>query len=167
MFEKFVKVIHNPVLFRLFLLTKLPAAYFSGVRVKYIDTGKSTVTVPYNRFTTNPFRSTYFACLSMAAEMSTGVLAMGHTYKLDPPVSMLVTKVGGEFFKKATGITSFTCSDGEKLRTTIQEAIATGESTSLVASSVGKNKDGQIIAEFQITWSFKVRSSGVKSPKIT
>jgi hypothetical protein len=25
----------------------------------------------------NPFRSTYFACLSMAAEMSTGALALG------------------------------------------------------------------------------------------
>ena len=105
MFEKFLKVIHSPVLFRLFLIKKLPAAYFSGVSVKYIDREKCTVIVPYKWFSTNPFRSTYFACLSMAAEMSTGVLAMGHTYKLDPPVSMLVTKVTGEFFKKAIGIT--------------------------------------------------------------
>ena len=167
MFEKFVKVIHNPILFRLFLITKLPSAYFCGVRVKYIDKEKCTATVPYKWFSKNPFRSTYFACLSMAAEMSTGVLAMGHTYQLDPPVSMLVTKVSGEFFKKATGITGFTCSDGENLRSIIQEAINTGESATFIASSIGKNKDGEIIAEFHITWSFKVRSSSRIISEIT
>lgn len=46
------------------------------------------------------FRSTYFACLAMAAEMSTGALAMAHLYHSDPPVSMLVVKLESEYFKK-------------------------------------------------------------------
>lgn len=153
--QTFFQVIKNPLKFRLFLLKKLPSAYFSGVRVKKVSEYACEVTVPYKWFSTNPFRSTYFACLSMAAEMSTGVLAMAHVYGLNPKVSMLVTKVEGHFFKKATGHTLFTCSDGQKIKEVIQTAIATGEAQQVSINSVGKNIAGETVAEFTITWSFK------------
>ena len=57
-----------------FYFQKLPAAFFSGVRIKEVGETKCRVSVPYKWFTQNPFRSTYFACLAMAAEMSTGAL---------------------------------------------------------------------------------------------
>jgi hypothetical protein len=105
----------------------------------------------------NPFRSTYFACLSMAAEMSTGALAMAHLYKINPPVSMLVVKVESEYFKKATGTTNFVCSDGELFQQAIEQTIATGEPKTVRAKSIGRNKDGDVVAEFYITWSFKAK----------
>jgi hypothetical protein len=151
-------LVQHPLKFRLFLLSKLPSAYFSGVRVQYVDEEKSVVTVPYKWFSTNPFRSTYFACLSMAAEMSTGVLAMTHTWERDPAISMLVLKVDGDFRKKATGVTTFTCEDGHRILSMINEAASTGKGTSIIVRSVGKNKDGDTVAEFAITWGFKVRS---------
>ena len=76
----FFSVIGNPLKYRLFLLRHLPAAYFSGLRIEKMDEQHCVVSVPYKWFTRNPFRSTYFACLSMAAEMSTGVLALGLNY---------------------------------------------------------------------------------------
>ena len=139
-------------------LKKLPSAYFAGVRVKNIDEYKAEVTVPYKWFSQNPFKSTYFACLAMAAEMSTGLLAMLNTYKSKPPVSMLVTGLEAIYFKKATGITTFVCEDGIAINTVVNDAIATGEGKSIKAKSTGTNKDGEIIAEFFITWSFKVKS---------
>src|SRR6476660_8168328 len=87
----FFTLINNPLKFRFFLLKRLPAAYFSGLRVKELSGFTCTVTVPYNWFTQNPFRSTYFACLAMAAEMSTGLLAMLNTYHSKHVISMLVT----------------------------------------------------------------------------
>ncbi len=141
----------------MFLLSKLPAAYFAGVRVREIDENRCRVTVPYKWFTQNPFRSTYFACLSMAAEMSTGALCMAHLYKIKPPVSMLVLKVESEYFKKATGRTSFICEDGLVIKETIEQAIQSGEAKAIRAKSIGKNNDGAIVAEFYITWSFKVK----------
>jgi hypothetical protein len=78
----------------------------------------------------NPFRSTYFACLAMAAEMSTGSLAMAQLYKLNPPVSMLVIKVESEYFKKTTGRTSFICEDGELFQKLLKKLVATGEAGS-------------------------------------
>lgn len=154
----FIKLMKHPVKFRMFLLTKLPAAFFAGVRVREVDEKRCRVTVPYKWLSQNPFRSTYFACLSMAAEMSTGSLAMAYLHKINPPVSMLVVKVDSAYFKKATGRTSFVCEDGELFQKAIAETIATGEARQVKAKSIGKNKDGEVVAEFYITWSFKVKS---------
>ena len=145
----------SPIKFKMFLLSKLPSAYFSGVRIKSIDENKCEVTVPFKWFSQNPFSSTYFACLSMAAEMSTGALALGHLYKRKPAVSMLVVKTEGEYFKKAVDKTTFVCAAGEEINRMIEEAVASGEPRIVKAKSVGKNKAGELIAEFYITWSFK------------
>jgi Domain of unknown function (DUF4442) len=157
--QKFLRIIKHPVKFRLFLLSKLPSAFFSGVRVRTADEDTCVVTVPYKWFSQNPFKSTYFACQAMAAEMSTGVLAMAHIYKRNPPVSMLVLKVEGNFIKKATGLTVFTCTDGALIKQTIEESIATGEGRTVTVRSAGVNREGETVAEFLITWSFKAKKA--------
>lgn len=155
--DKFIQLIRHPVKFRIFLFSKLPSAFFSGVRVKAIDETKAVVTVPYKWFSKNPFKSTYFACLAMAAEMSTGLLAMMNTYKRNPAISMLVTGLEGNYFKKATGITTFTCEEGLAINEVIEAAIISGEGKSIKIKSTGKNDNGELVAEFFITWSFKVK----------
>ena len=149
----------HPVKFRMFLLSKLPNAFFAGVRVKEINENSCTTVVPYKWFTKNPFRSTYFACLSMAAEMSTGALCLAYLYKREPAVSMLVVKVEGEYFKKAVGLSTFVCEDGSEIKKTIEEAVSSGEPKIFRARSTGRNNNGEIIAEFYITWSFKAKNN--------
>src|SRR5436190_23533251 len=158
----FIKLMKHSMKFRMFLFTKLPSAYFAGVRIKEVDERYCAVTVPYKWFSKNPFRSTYFACLSMAAEMSTGALAMAHLYKINPPVSMLVVKLESEYFKKAIGLTTFICEDGEQIQKAIEETITTGEARIVKAKSIGRNEDGEIVAEFFITWSFKKKKKRQK-----
>jgi Domain of unknown function (DUF4442) len=156
----FLKLMKHPVKFRMFLLTRLPAAFIAGVRVREADEKRCVVTVPYKWLSQNPFRSTYFACLSMAAEMSTGALAMAQLYKINPPVSMLVVQVESEYFKKAADRTSFICEDGDLFRKAVEETIATGEARTVKAKSTGTNKAGEVVAEFYITWSFKAKRVG-------
>ncbi len=74
--EKIRSRMLNPFLMRGFMLAKLPLALVAGLRMRELDRDRCVVTVPYGWRTTNPFRSTYFAALSMAAEMSTGAPAM-------------------------------------------------------------------------------------------
>lgn len=155
--EAFLSLVRNPLKFRIFLFRKLPAALFSGVRVESIFPDKSVVSLPYKWFTQNPFRSTYFACLSMAAEMSTGLLAMAHIYQRRPRVSMLVTAIEGSFHKKATGRTRFICNDGLALQQAAEQAISTGQAQSFTALSSGYNEARELVAEFRVTWSFKAR----------
>ena len=153
----YIRLMNHPVKFRVFLLFKLPSAFFCGVRIRDINEKRCAVTVPYKWFSQNPFKSTYFACLSMAAEMSTGALAMTHVYKRKPAVSMLVVKVESEYFKKATGRTTFVCEDGEGLLSTIEDSIASGEGRIFRARSTGRNAKNEVVAEFYVTWSFKAK----------
>jgi hypothetical protein len=150
----FFSLVKHPLKFRIFLFKNLPAAYFSGLKIEWINETKSAVSIRYKWFTRNPFRCTYFACLSMAAEMSTGVLAMAHTYRRSPRISMLVTGIEGKFYKKATGLTRFICDEGKSIQQTIETLVA-GESKSITVLTSGFNEKDELIAEFGITWSFK------------
>lgn len=155
--QEFITLMKHPLKSRLFLMMKLPAAFFSGVRIMEVTERSCKVTVPYRWFTRNPFRSTYFACLAMAAELSTGALAMMQVYKRTPSVSMLIVKMESSFLKKATNMTTFSCDDGPALRETIERAISTGEGQTLVTRSSGFNEQGESVAEFLFTWSFRVK----------
>jgi hypothetical protein len=93
----------------------------------------------------------------MAAEMSTGALALGHLYKRKPLVSMLVVKTEGEYFKKAVDKTVFVCEDGLQIKKSIEDAIKSGDGKTVRAKTIGKNKAGELVAEFFITWSFKAK----------
>jgi len=154
----FLALLNHKWKFSLFLFSKLPSAYFSGVRVVSATEQVCSVSVPYKWFSQNPFKSTYFACLAMAGELSTGALGMAHVYKSKPAVSMLVIGMEAKYFKKATSKTIFTCSDGDAILKAINESRATGEGRTVKTIATGKNAAGDLIAEFYITWSFKVKS---------
>ena len=159
MSNSFLKLVNNRFKFNLFIFSKLPSAFFCGVRVRFADEIKCIVTVPFKWLSQNPFKSTYFACLSMAAEMSTGILGLAHTYKRTPAVSMLVVNISGSFIKKAVGRTTFICNDGLLIKQTIEDAIADGQGKTVTAKSTGTNAAGEVVAEFLITWSFKAKQS--------
>ena len=155
---KFQKLITNPFLFRIYLLKKLPLAYIAGLRVKELTDERAVITVKYGWLTQNPFRSMYFACLSMAAEMSTGVLVLNGIYNSKPPVSMLIVINQAFYHKKAIGNITFTCSDGNLINSFINKAKVSGESVLVDTTSIGKDETGEIVAEFTFTWSMKAKN---------
>lgn len=155
--EAFRAMVLNPWKLKLFFLKSLPMAYLAGLKLQYLDYEKAEVTVPFKYLTTNPFNSIYFACLSMAAELSTGVLSMMALYKSKPAVSMLIVGMEASFQKKAVGVISFTCRDGQAIFEAVAESKATGESRTVVTTSIGTDAAGDIVAEFRFTWSFKAK----------
>ncbi len=157
-FELFRKRVAGPIRFRLFMLLKLPSAFFAGLRIKSLDTNHAAIAVKYKWFNQNPFSSMYFAVQSMAAEMSTGLLASGHIYQRNPSVSMLVVGIQASFVKKVVAEATFTCMDGELINQAIEKAIGTGKGESVTCQSIGRNPEGEVVAEFNVTWSFKVKT---------
>ena len=141
------------------MLMKLPSAFFCGVRLRSIQPGEAVVSVPYKWLSQNPFNSIYFACQAMAAEMSTGVLAMAHLHQRKPAVSMLVTKIEALFTKKASERIFFTCADGGAILQAIEKSVATGEGQTITATSTGRNKTGDVVSVFQVEWSFRPRTN--------
>ncbi|QJX46087.1 DUF4442 domain-containing protein [Hymenobacter taeanensis] len=154
--EQFRRIIQNPLKLRLFMLRSLPMAYLAGLRIRSITVQEATVTVPFKYLTKNPFGSIYFACLSMAAEMASGLLAMMHVQS-GSPTSMLVVGLEAEFTKKAVGLIAFTSTDGAAIAQAMAESRATGEGRTVVCTSTGLDQAGDVVAVFRITWSFRAK----------
>jgi hypothetical protein len=140
-----------------FTLFKLPSAYFSGVRLKEITNETATVTVKHNWFNKNPFRSLYWATQGMASELATGVLVIQGIEDSGEKISMLVRSQKGTFTKKATGRIRFICKDGAKVKSAIDQAIATGEGQSLVLFAEGFDASGESVSHFEYEWGLKLK----------
>ncbi len=130
-------------------------AFLAGLKVIEIDSSKATVTVPYKCLNKNPFRSIYFAVLSMAAELATGILAMAAIKDYSVPVSMLVLEMKAGFQKKARTKITFKCEEGKKFGAAVAKSIETGEGQTVEVTSTGYDLEGDIVAEFKFTWTFK------------
>ncbi|QHL89474.1 DUF4442 domain-containing protein [Nibribacter ruber] len=143
------------------MLKSLPMAYLAGCRIQKLTEQEAQVSLKYGYLTKNPFKSIYFACLAMAAEMSSGVLSMMYLYKANPSVSMLVVNMEAEFSKKAMGTITFTCADGDAIAAAVKETQTTGQGSSLQTLSIGHDEQGDEVARFRITWSYKARTARV------
>lgn len=141
----------------LFLFYKISAAWWSGVKVVSVNEETAITKIRYSWFNQNPFRSVYFACLAMTAELSTGIMAFTYIRKNKLPVSMLLTGMQASFVKKATGRIQFKCDQGAEIRAAIDKCIATKESVTVNVDSQGSNEAGEKVADFTYTWSYKAR----------
>ncbi len=157
--NKIIVLGKNNFKMRLFMLMKLPLAFFAGLKVSEIDNTKASISIPFKFLNKNPFQSIYFAALSMAAELSTGILAMAAISEVSKPVSMLVLEMNGKFIKKAKTKIVFTCMQGAEIMETVKKCIETTEGQTIQARSKGFDMDGNQVAEFYFTWTFKVKSS--------
>ena len=148
----------NPFLFKLFLLFKLPMAFLAGLKLKELSAESSLVTMRYKYLNKNPFGSIYFACLSMAGELASGILAASIIYDSKPKVSMLVINLEVSFVKKAIGVINFKCEDGLAMQSVIDSAITSGEGKIFDSLTTATDSEGDLVAEFIIRWSFKAKS---------
>lgn len=153
-----IKKLSSSFWFRLYLMKTLPAAFFSGLYIQSLSTSSAVVTIRYSWFSKNPFRSIYFACIGMAAEMSTGLLALVHSQHRRPRISMLVLSMQASFHKKAVGKIRFECHDGEKILQAIEQAVSTKNGMTCETVSKGFDEEDRCVAEFNITWTFKETS---------
>ena len=158
MHASYLKKVNNRFLYSLFLIQKLPIAWISGLKVANVTEDTAKVNIKFKYLNKNPFKSMYFACQAMAAEMSTGLLALGYLDAQPEKVSMLVLDLNCSFTKKAIGTIQFVCEDGAKVKASIDEAVETGKGIVCVMQSKGFNEAGDCVSTFNITWTFKMKS---------
>lgn len=155
--EQLISKLRNPFKMQLFYAQRLPTLLWWGVRVDYLTLAEGRVSLPYGWRTQNPFKSTYFAAQTGAAELSTGILAMLAVEGKGRPVSMLITKVEAEYTKKATQKITFTCREGEAIRAAVELAVSSGTPQTIRALSVGVQADGTEVSRNYFTWSFRAK----------
>ena len=153
-----IKMAKSPALLRMYMLRHLPMGALAGLKILEMDRTHAIVSVPYKYLNKNPFRSIYFAVLSMAAELSSGIIALALLADAPVPVSMLVLNMQANFTKKARGKIRFECRDGAQITTAIEESIKSGEGKTVEVSSTGYDSAGDVVAVFQFTWTFKPKT---------
>lgn len=144
--------------FGLFKLAKVPLAFFTGIRLNELNEKQSETSVKYKYLNKNPFKSMYFAVLAMAAEMSTGALALFSIAKHKESIAVIVVGSQAKFVKKAIGKIRFECKNGLEFGEQIEKCIQTKEAVTVKAKSIGYNESNEIVCEYEFEWSFKTRS---------
>ncbi|MEQ8533794.1 MAG: hypothetical protein RIB86_18210 [Imperialibacter sp.] len=94
----------------------------------------------------------------MAAELSTASIALLAITDRSPSVATIIVDLKAEFPKRATGKTTFTCEDGQRIFDAVELAISSGQPQTVTAKTTGTLQDGTIVSVFHFTWSFKQRS---------
>ncbi|GGE97993.1 protein of unknown function [Chishuiella changwenlii] len=147
----------NKELFKHTITTQIPIAWIAGVRLQSWEENKVSTRIKYDFLNQNPFKSIFWAVQGMAAEFSSGLMANAKIAKTGENISMLVLGMQSKFLKKAVGKIIFTCEDGENIDKAIKEAISTKEGVLINVKSIGIDEEGDIVSEFQFTWTFKLR----------
>ena len=155
--NKLLKIYNNRYAVKNISIAKLPMAFLTGLKIEYINESKSKTSVKFGYLTKNPYRSTYFALLSMAAELSTSLFANLYAMGIKPIIALIITKLNASFIKKAIGTTTFVCEDGQKFQEAIEILHTQSCPAEVISKSTGMNESGEIVAEFEIYWSFKQR----------
>jgi hypothetical protein len=157
--ERLRRRLLSPLVYRAFLWARLPLGAFAGMRVVSLDETQCTVRLPGGWRTRNPFGSTYFAAQAMAAELSTGAPALVLTSSTTPSVAMLVVELRAVYERRIVGCSRYVFSDVAAMREAIARALAQPEPVRFVARTRALGPDGETATEFEVTWSFKRRSS--------
>ena len=157
--EKLRRKLQSRFVLNSYMLFKLPLARFAGLRIRDLSPHRCVCSIPYGWRSTNPFQSIYFAAQAMAAEMSTGSLALLATRSAPTSVSMLVTGMEASFSKKASSEARFTCIEGHLIFDAVQQCVESGEGQRVRVETVGRDESGDEVSRFTFEWSFKARSS--------
>jgi acyl-coenzyme A thioesterase PaaI-like protein len=147
----------TPPNLNIFMLFKLPSAFFTGVRLRKITDEIAVVKVTHRWLNQNPFNSLYYGVQAMAAELSTGALVMKKIQESGQVVSMLVTKQTATFTKKGRGRMAFVCEDGTLIDEKLKKTLETGEGQVIVLKSVAKDAQGDVVSTFEFEWSIKLK----------
>jgi hypothetical protein len=154
--SSFQKMITNALYFKAFLLFRLPLALIAGIKIDFIDKNQCKVALPFKWLNKNPFGSMYFASLSMASELSTGLLVLQAIDNHEYQFSILVKQMKGNFEKKGMENIYFLCHlKQELLFETFEKTIKSDSWESITIESVGKTRDGEICCTFEYEWAIR------------
>lgn len=140
-----------------FMFFKLPSAWWSGVRLIYMDESKAVASVKHRWVNQNPFKSMFWAIQGMAAELATGAMVSSQIAESGLRISMLVQNNTANFSKKATGRITFTCEDGHLIKDALAKTIETGEGQTIWMKSIGVNSDGVVVSTFKFEWTVRLK----------
>lgn len=148
-------------LLRLFGIMKIPLLAWVRPTIVTMNETTTELKVPLSRRTKNHLNVMYFGALAMGAEAAVALKAFEEIHKSKKRVDFIFKDFQANFLKRAEGSVHFYCDEGPGVRELVQLAIDSGERQTKTFRSYAKvpsvNPD-EIVAEFKVTMSLKLRS---------
>lgn len=144
---------------QLFLLGffKIPMIGFVRPKLISINNDQAVIKIRLRRRTRNHLKSMYFGAMSVGADLAAGL----HTFYLagedQKRMSFVFKSVNAEFLRRAESDVLFICNDGPKIKTIIDQALASGERVHESVEVLVQDEAKEIVATFQMTVSVKFR----------
>ncbi|NOQ89615.1 MAG: thioesterase [Gammaproteobacteria bacterium] len=154
---KFTGDFLSPFKQKLYYLKSLPMGLVSGIKLIQLDEEKSVSEVPFRWCNKNPFNSMYFAVQSMAAELSTAAPVMLALKGSDADIALIIVDLKADFAKKAQSKITFTCMEYDKIYNAVTQLKQADDTATVNVKTIGRDIDGNEVATFYFTWSFKRR----------
>jgi len=151
--HKLAKTLLNPWKLRLWMLKSLTMGLLTGMVIVELNEAGCRVMVKDRWWLRNPFRSLYWAVMSMAAEMSTGALL--YAYASGPKVQFILVEMKAKFYKKLRGKSFYFCPAGEVIRQQVAELQNTSDTRMVILPAVALDMSGTIVAEFEFYWQLR------------
>jgi hypothetical protein len=151
--KKLSKQLLSPWKLRLWMLRSLTMGLLTGMIIVELNEEGCRVKLKDRWWIRNPFRSVYWAVMSMAAEMSTGALL--YAYASEPKVQFILVEMKAKFYKKVRGKSFYFCRAGEAIRKELAELQNTNDTRMVILPALALDESGTTVAEFEFYWQLR------------
>jgi hypothetical protein len=151
--DRLAQRLQNRWQLRFWMLKHLPMGLLSGMYIESLGEEGCKVVLKDRWWIRNPFRSVFWAVMSMAAEMSTGALM--YAYVSGSKLQFILVQMEAKFFRKAKGKSSYFCYSGQDVLRWMQNIEDTGDTSVVILPVVARDEDNQILAEFKFYWQLR------------
>ena len=156
---RFISQIAKANLFiKVLALTKIPLMFFCRPKIVKLNDDEVTVKIRLKRRTKNHVKSMYIGVLVVGADLAGAYLSFHHVNKANKKIKLIFKDFQADFLKRAEGDVYFTCIDGQKIQSLVEETISTGERCNCnvnVIATVPSKSQNDTVATFKLTLSIK------------
>lgn len=130
---------------------------FCRPKVLQVDDGTVKVKIKLRRRTKNHLGSMYFGALAIGADLTAGIHAFYFAAKYNKQISFAFKGMNASFLKRAESHVFFETNEGYVVHEAVNESIATGERVNCTVKVFGRNRDSEVVAQFEMIVSIKVK----------
>ena len=143
---------------RYFGFTKVPMIFYCRPKVIEINSDSVTVKIPLLRRNKNHVGSMYLGALSVGADITSAMLALGIIKKTDKKIIPIFKDFHADYYKRAEGDVHFVCNEGIKIKKMLKEVIDNNVriNEKIIVNAYVPTKLGEeVVAKFSLTLSLK------------
>lgn len=146
----------------IFCFFNIPLIFYLRPRVIELTEDQCIIEIKLNRRSKNHLRSMYFGSLCTGADLAPGLIVFKVINNQKRKVSFLFKDFTADFLKRCDGNVRFSCFDGKRIQTAIEQGALTKERQNItvaVTATVPSSSSSECYARFSLTLSIKLKNT--------